>query len=180
MTTTPIVHLRWTVSPRLGLNQQVIFNDGRPTVLLGADPDGHRRVRRGLPGRAPALPAVQPVPEPLNLTARLQLGNYSTSLGTYVREDGAVDYSASGSTFLYMGGLGGIQPQQVGTGGSMGRYVVRGVVRDELGQPVEGAALAVGGEVVFTNSVGEFFVRVRSPRQYDLSVRLEEFLFPGH
>jgi hypothetical protein len=56
---------------------------------------------------------------------------------------------------------------------------VRGVVRDERGQPVEGAALAIGGEVVFTNSAGEFFVRVRSPRRYDLSVRLEEFLFPG-
>ena len=78
-----------------------------------------------------------------------------------------------------MGGLGGIQPQQVGTGGSMGRYVVRGVVRDELGHPVEGAALDIGGQVVFTNSAGEFFVRMRQPRQYDLAIRLEEFLFPG-
>jgi hypothetical protein len=180
VTTTPIVHLRWTLSPRLGLNQQVIFNDGRPTVLLGAV------IRTGIGEFGADYQVVHqpfrpfsPFRSSLNLTARLQLGNYSTSLGTYVREDGAVDYAASGSTFLYMGGLGGIQPQQVGTGGSMGRYVVRGVVRDERGQPVEGAALAIGGEVVFTNSAGEFFVRVRSPRRYDLSVRLEEFLFPG-
>ena len=180
VTTTPIVHLRWTVSPRLGLNQQVIFNDGRPTVLLGA------MIRTGIGEFGADYQIVHqpfrpfnPFRSSLNLTARLQLGNYSTSLGTYVREDGAVDYSASGSTFLYMGGMGGIQPQMVGTGGSMGRYVVRGRVRDELGQPVEGAAVAVGGEVVFTNSTGEFFVRVRSPKQYDLAVRLEEFLFPG-
>jgi hypothetical protein len=180
VSTTPIVHLRWTLSPKLGLNQQVIFNDGRPTVLLGA------MIRTGIGEFGADYQIVHqpfrpfnPFRSSLTLTARLQLGNYSTSLGTYVREDGAVDYSASGSTFLYMGGMGGIQPQQVGTGGSMGRYVVRGVVRDELGQPVEGAALAVGGEVICTNSTGEFFVRVRSPRQYDLAVRLEEFLFPG-
>jgi hypothetical protein len=53
------------------------------------------------------------------------------------------------------------------------------VVHDELGQPVEGAAVAIGGEVVFTNSTGEFFVRVRSPREYDVAIRLDEFLFPG-
>lgn len=181
MTTTPIVHLRWTVSPRLGLNQQVIFNDGRPTVLFGAT------IRTGIGEFGADYQIVHqpfrpfnPFRSTLNLTARLQLGKYSTSFGTYVREDGSVDYSASGGTFLYMGGMGGIQPQQVGTGGSMGRYVVRGVVRDELGQPVEGAALAIGGEVIFTNSTGEFFVRVRHPKQYELAVRLEEFLFPGH
>ena len=78
-----------------------------------------------------------------------------------------------------MGGFGGIQPQQVGTGGSMGRYVVRGVVRDERGQPVEGAALEVGGEVVFTNSAGEFFVRTRQPRRYDVAVRLEDSSSPA-
>jgi len=179
-TTTPIVHLRWTVSPRLGLNQQVIFNDGRPTVLLGAV------LRTGIGEFGVDYQVVHqpfrpfnPFRSTLNLTARLQLGSYSTSVGTYVRPDGTVDYSASGSTFLYMGGLGGIQPERVGTGGSMGRYVVRGVVRDELGQPVEGAALEVGGEVVFTNSAGEFFVRTRQPRLYDVAVRLQDFLFPG-
>jgi len=180
VSSTPILHLRWTVSPRLGLNQQVIFNDGRPTVLLGA------MIRTGIGEFGADYQIVHqpfrpfnPFRSTLNLTARLQLGNYSTSLGTYVREDGAIDYSASGSTFLYMGGMGGIQPQQVGTGGSMGRYVVRGVVRDEQGEPVEGAALAIGSEVVFTNSTGEFFVRVRQPKQYELAVRLDEFLFPG-
>ena len=180
-TTTPIIHLRWKVSPRLGLNQQVIFNDGRPTILLGA------MLRTGIGEfgmdyqivHQPFRP-FSPFRSTLNLTARLQLGNYSTSLGTYVRPDGSVDYSASGSTFLYMGGMGGVQPQQVGTGGAMGRYVVRGVVRDEQGRPVEGAALDVGDEVVFTNSAGEFFIRVRRPRQYDVTVRLEDFLFPGH
>lgn len=178
--TTPIVHLRWTVSPRLGLNQQIMFSDGHPTFLFGA------LLRTGIGEFGADYQIVHqpfqpfnPFRSTLNLTARLQLGNYSTSLGTYVRQDGSIDYSASGSTFLYMGGLGGIQPQQVGTGAAMSRYVVRGVVRDEAGAPVEGVALDIGGEVTFTNSAGEFFVRVRRPRSYPVAVRLDEFLLPG-
>ena len=94
-----------------------------------------------------------------------------------MRPDGSVDYSASGSTFLYMGAFGGIQPQQLGQ--SMGQYIVRGVVRDEGGQPVEGAAIDLSGEMAFTNSRGEFFVRVRRPQRYALVVSLDDFLLPG-
>ncbi|HEX6104326.1 MAG TPA: OmpA family protein [Gemmatimonadales bacterium] len=177
--TTPIVNLRWRVSPRVGLMQQVSLNDGRPTVHLGAS------LRTGIGEfgadyqivHQPFQP-LDPFRSTLNLSARLQLGSYSTSVGTYIQPDGSVDYAASGSTFLYLGSFGGVQPGQVG-GGSIGRYVVRGVVRDEGGSPVEGAALALGDEVAFTNSRGEFFVRVRRPQRYPLAVRLEEFLFPG-
>jgi len=62
----------------------------------------------------------------------------------------------------------------------MGRYIVRGVVRDEGGAPVEGAAIALGGEMAFTNSRGEFFVRVRRPQRVEVSVSLDDFLLPGH
>jgi outer membrane protein OmpA-like peptidoglycan-associated protein len=176
--TTPIANLRWRVSPRLRLMQQISMHDHRPTILFGAGlitslgefGADYQIVHQ------PFQP-FQPFRSALNLTARLQLGRYSTSLGTYVRPDGAVDYSASGSTFLYMGAFGGVQPQQVGQ--SFGRYVVRGVVRDEAGEPVEGAAVSLNAEMAFTNSRGEFFVRARRPQRYDLRVPLEEFLLPG-
>ncbi|MEZ0333510.1 MAG: hypothetical protein ACAI18_05850, partial [Gemmatimonadales bacterium] len=163
--TTPIANLRWRVSPRVGLMQQFSVHSGRPTVLLGAS----LRTALGEFGadyqivHQPFEP-LQPFRSALNLTARLQLGGYSTSVGTYIQPDGSVDYAASGSTFLYMGGFGGVQPNQVGNGG-FGRYIVRGSVRDEAGAPVEGAALAIGGEVAFTNSSGEFFVRTRRPQR---------------
>lgn len=113
----------------------------------------------------------------LNLRARLQLGRYSTSVGTYIRPDGAVDYSASGNTFLYMGSFGGVQPQQIG--GPLARYVIRGTVRDQTGTPIEGAAVDLGGEVIFTNSSGEFFLRAKHPRRFPLKILPEEFLLPG-
>ena len=176
--TTPIVNLRWRISPRVRLMQQISVHDHRPTILFGANlitPLGEFGADYQIVHQ-PFQP-FQPFRSALNLTARLQLGRYSTNLGTYVRPDGAVDYSASGSTFLYMGSFGGVQPQQLGQ--SLGRYVVRGRVRDEAGDPVEGAAVSLGGDMAFTNSRGEFFVRVRHPERYQISVPLEEFLLPG-
>jgi hypothetical protein len=178
--TTPIANLRWRISPRVGLMQQFSIHGGRPTVLLGAN----LRSAIGELGvdytivHQPFEP-LQPFRSALNLTARLQLGGYSTSFGTYIQPDGSVDYAAAGSTFLYMGGMGGVQPNQIGNGG-FGRYMVRGVVRDDTGAPVEGAALEIGGDVTFTNSSGEFFVRTRRPNRLTLVVKLDEFLLPGH
>jgi hypothetical protein len=76
-----------------------------------------------------------------------------------------------------MGSFGGAQPQQVG--GRMARYVIRGSVRDEEGNGVEGAAVEIGSEVVFTNSTGEFFLRVGRPTRTAVRVLLGEFLLPG-
>ncbi|HKP49881.1 MAG TPA: carboxypeptidase-like regulatory domain-containing protein, partial [Gemmatimonadales bacterium] len=176
--TTPLANLRWRLSPHLGLSQQIVFHHGEPTVLCGAS----LRTSFGEFGvdyqivHQPLQP-LNPFRSALNLTARLQLGGYSTNLGTYVRPDGTVDYSASGSTFLYMGSFGGIQPQQIG--GTMARYVVQGTVRDDSGNPVDGAAVKLNDEVVYTNSAGEFFVRVKHPEHYTLAVATEEFLLPG-
>jgi outer membrane protein OmpA-like peptidoglycan-associated protein len=178
VSTTPLANLRWRVSSHLGLMQQVSYQGGRATVLFGANlatSVGEFGVDYQIVHQ-PFQP-FQPFRSALNLTARLQLGGYSTSFGTYVRPDGAVDYSASGRTFLYMGSQTGAQPLQ--SGGGIGRYLVRGVVRDGDGAPVEGAALDLGGQVVFTNSQGVFFLRDSRPRRLPLTILLEEFLLPG-
>jgi hypothetical protein len=178
VTTTPLANLRWRLSPRLGLSQQISWRDGRPTVLFGANlitPIGEFGVDYQIVHQ-PFQP-FNPFRSALNLTARLQLGKYSTNVGTYVQPDGSVDYAASGSTFLYMGSFGGAQPQQLG--GRMSRYVIRGTVRDHEGNPIEGAALDLGGQLVFTNSSGEFFLRVGRPGSAPVTVLPGEFLLPG-
>ncbi len=178
VTTTPIANLRWRVSSRVGLSQQISWNGNRPTIRFGASlmtPIGDFAADYQIVHQ-PFKP-FNPFRSALNLTARLQLGKYSTSVGTYVQPDGSVDYSASGSTFLYMGSFGGMQPQQVG--GRMARYVVRGTVRDENGNPVEGAAIEIGSDVVFTNSTGQFFHRRGRPGRSPVKVLTAEFLLPG-
>ena len=176
--TTPIANLRWRISPRLGLSQQISWQAGRATVLFGASlvtPIGEFGADYQIVHQ-PFKP-FNPFRSALNLTARLQLGKYSTNIGTFVQPDGSVDYAASGSTFLYLGSFGGAQPQQVS--GRMSRYVIRGTVRDVEGNPVEGAAVDLGGELVFTNSGGEFFLRVAHPRRTPVTVLPAEFLLPG-
>jgi hypothetical protein len=76
-----------------------------------------------------------------------------------------------------MGSFGGAQPQQVG--GRMSQYLIRGTVRDTAGSPIEGAALDLNGELVFTNSSGEFLLRTRHPSRYVVTVLPDEFLLPG-
>ncbi len=176
--TTPLANLRWRLSSRIGLSQQISYHAGRATVLFGASlitPIGEFLADYQVVHQP--LQPTSPFRSALNLTARLQLGKYSTSVGTYLQPDGSVDYSASGSTFLYMGSFGGAQPQQLG--GRMARYVIRGSVRDEAGNPVEGAAIDIGGEVVFTNSSGAFFHRVGRPTRTRVAVLTGEFLLPG-
>jgi hypothetical protein len=176
--TTPLLNLRWRLSPRVGLSQQVSLHNRHPTILFGASlttPIGEFSADYQIVHQP--LQPFNPFRSALNLTARLQLGSYSTSVGTYIRPDGTVDYSASGSTFLYMGAFGGAQPQQIGT--RLARYVVRGSVRDEAGNPIDGAAVGLNGEVVYTNSTGEFFLRAKYPQRYTVTVLTKEFLLPG-
>jgi hypothetical protein len=177
--TTPLANLRWRLSSRVGLNQQVSVHNGKPTILFGASLITSFG-EFGLDYQIVHQPfkPLNPFRSALNLTARLQLGSYSTSLGTYVRPDGAVDYSASGSTFLYMGSFNGAQQQQIG-GGRISQYVIRGQVQDTTGAPVEGAAIALNDEVVFSNSSGDFLLRVKRPSRYTVTVLPAEFLLPG-
>jgi outer membrane protein OmpA-like peptidoglycan-associated protein len=180
VSTTPVMNLRERLSPRLGLVQQITLVDRRPHLQLGGSfvtSVGEFGVDYQLV-RQPFQP-LSPFRSTVALTARLQIGRYSTSIGTVVKPDGAVDYQASGSTFLYLGDFGGAQPQLIGTGARLERFVLRGHVEDENGAPVEGAAIELDGEVAYTDSQGNFLVRAPRPKRYALQVRLEDFLLPG-
>jgi len=113
----------------------------------------------------------------LSLSARIQLGRYATSLNTTFMPDGSVNYIATAATYLYFGQFGGMQPNLVQT--QLGKFVIKGRVVDEDGQPVDGAAIDFEGDLAFSNPEGQFLLRVGRPRDYRLTVRFEEFLLPG-
>jgi hypothetical protein len=61
-----------------------------------------------------------------------------------------------------------------------GKFVIAGAVVDEHGQPVEGAAIQLrGGAVVYSDSQGKFFVRMKHDKPAALVVLLREFAAPG-
>jgi len=104
-------------------------------------------------------------------TEILPAGNLRFNVGTHVRPDGRVFYRISAGTWLNSSGVNNsVTPVR------MPRYMIRGRVIDEEGETVAGAALRIGKELVFTNSEGEFFVRVKNDAAQDIRIETGEFL----
>jgi len=177
-TTTPALVLQERLSERYALTQLFSWSAGRLSTSLGGTYRGETMdlgVGYGFV-HAPLDPA-QPFQRTLNLSIRLQLGNYRAAVATTLTPSGAVVYDASAATFLYLGGENGLFATPIAT--PLTRYVVQGIVRDDRGAPLSGAALLIGGELVFSDSRGRFFARFRSTRQVRITVLLEEFLVSG-
>jgi hypothetical protein len=171
--------LREDVRYDLSLSQYLTYTGGSVSGSFGGT------LRRGFTNIALSyqtlyVPTRRPDPfvRALTLELRLQLGNYSTSLSTTVDPTGNVSYNASGGTYLYVGqpalGLGG-QPFVI----RIQRYIIRGIVVDEIGSPIEGAAIELGGQTLLTNSRGEFFVRLDQRKWQELRVLFDQFLAAG-
>ena len=178
-TTTPIISLREHLSRRLSLMQMISFNNGKPTFQFGGD------LMTSIGDLSVSYQIVQQPFQPINpfksvLEPRppgCSWAGYSTSVNTVIQPDGRVDYLATASTFLYMSQFGGMQPNLISP--QIGKFVITGRVVDELGQPVDGAAIDFDGNITFTNPEGQFLIRLGRPRDYKVTVMFSEFLAPG-
>jgi hypothetical protein len=176
--TTPVVRLREFISPRLSLLQVVTHANGRTSVAMGgAFASGLTTL--GLDYQVVHTPyrRTQPFVQTMALTVRLPLGNYRVNASSFVAADGRVNYSGSASTFFYAGDAlsGASKPVEL----RFERFIVEGTVVDESGVPVDGAAIAIGGTTVFTDSRGRFFVRGSSSRAVPVRVAFDEFITDG-
>jgi hypothetical protein len=177
-TTNPVLILQERLSERWAFSQLLSWSAGRLTTSLGGNYRGETMdLGIGYGFVHAPLDPVRPFQRTLNLSVRLQLGNYRAAVATTITPSGAVVYDASAATFLYLGGENGLLVSPVAA--PLGRYVVRGIVRDDRGAPLSGAALLIGEELVFSDPQGRFFARFRSTRQVRITVLLEEFLIPG-
>jgi hypothetical protein len=90
---------------------------------------------------------------------------------------GQIRYTAYASTYAYRGlGRGS---NGASFTGSFFHNLVRGVVVDPRDQPIAGAALKIGGQVVVTDSDGNFLLRLKKPGQQPLEVSFDDFTAPG-
>jgi len=62
---------------------------------------------------------------------------------------------------------------------SISKYVIQGLVLDDQGAPVEGAALHIGKQVAYTDSSGHFMLRFSKRGSFPLSLAPEEFMTNG-
>ncbi len=128
-----------------------------------------------VPFYTPGQPAFRQVLA-LNLQLRLP-HDLALATATDVSPLGKVRYTVYGTQFAYRNQAGA--PESYSPRKVFGRYIVRGRVIGQNGQPVAGAAIEIGGLVVFSDSTGSFFLRQRKPGLSALHVLLDQFTQPG-
>lgn len=169
--------VRENFSSRFSLLQLVARTAGQTTFAFGGDFTSNRFQFRAdyqnvyLPFR-PDRPFEQALA--LNVMVRV-VGALQLMAASNVAPDGHLRYSFGASTYLYRlrGMAVNALPQETF---SMGKYVIQGMVKDEQGNPVEGAALHVGKDVAYSDSSGHFQVRTSKHGPYSLLVVPDEFL----
>jgi hypothetical protein len=172
--------VRENLSSRFSLLQLISRTAGQTTYAFGGDFISNRLMvsvnyqNVYLPFR-PSNPFQQALA--LNASFRVT-GPMQITAASNVAPDGHLRYSIGMSTYLYRlrgMALNANSPDSF----SISKYVIEGVVQDDLGAAVEGAALRIGKQVVYTDSSGRFMLRFSKRGSYPLSLAPEEFLTNG-
>ena len=176
--TTPVLHVREFLSPRLSVLQVLTYANGRTSVSFGgAMASGLASV--GVDYQVVHTPyrPTQPFVQTIALNVRVPIGGYRVNAASFVMPDGRVNYTGSASTFFYAGDVlgGGGHAVEI----KFERYIVEGTIVNEASTPVDGATVKIGGSTVVTDSRGRFFVRMSNRRDVPVRVLLEEFLATG-
>ncbi len=178
-TSTLSLVVRETLTPRIELLQLVNRSNGQTTMSFGGQFLSNR-FTIGVDYQTLYIPfSPTPFTQALALKLRFRpFGSVDLNAQTYMTPDGKLRYTAFGNTAVYRySGL------RVGEGPRNFKFtdkIIRGRVVDEKQEPVNGAALRIGKELVFTDVEGKFFVRVKKARGYAVKVAVQEFIAPGY
>jgi hypothetical protein len=170
--------IRGNFSSRLSLLQLISRTNGQTTFAFGGDFTSNRLMLQAdyqnvyLPFR-PDHPFEQALA--LNASVRV-IGPMQITAASNVDPTGHLRYTFGMSTYVYrMSGMMSARSETF----SIAKFLVQGVVKDDQGNPVEGAALRIGKEVVYSDSTGAFLARMGKHGPFPLSVVPEEFIING-
>jgi len=95
----------------------------------------------------------------------------NANLNTYIDPQGRMQWGGylSGLRYTAVGAANNTSP-------TFSKYVIRGKVVDEAGQGVWGIALQIGPEVVYSDTLGEFFLHVKNAKPMPLAVAADASL----
>ena len=111
------------------------------------------------------FPALrQPFQKVLSISVGFRFRSASFSTGTVVQPNGKNQWAVSGDDYLQtkltMPSVGdGPAVRMLVQNGHGGKFTMQGLVVDERGEPVEGAAVTVSNDVVYTGTLGTFSIR---------------------
>lgn len=172
--------VRENFSSRFSLLQLISRTAGQTTYAFGGDYISNRFMVNVnyqnvyLPFR-PSNPFEQALA--FNASFRVS-GPFQITAASNVAPDGHLRYSIGASTYLYRT-RGMVMNANSPDSFSISKYVIQGVVVDDQGAPVEGAALHIGKQVAYTDSSGHFMLRFSKRGSFPLSLAPEEFITNG-
>jgi hypothetical protein len=172
---------REILSPRLSLLEVLTYSNGQWSTAYGGEFITNRfNASVDYQTVYLAFRTNNPFQQTLSFNASVRVaGPVSVSAASSLAPDGHVRYTFGLTTYLYR--YGGLMPSwgKANESYKFPKYVVRGVVRDEQGQPLSGAAIRIDKDVVYSDSDGRFLYRVRKDRPAALQVVPDQFLLSG-
>jgi hypothetical protein len=171
-----IATVREVISPKLSLLEVINRTQGNPMFLFGGSYTTNR-ISVDVDYQTMYMPFLaNPLVTGIGVTLHVKLWRgFQINAATFRSPDGKLRYTASGATLLTPSFRpAGDQERSP----KMGEYIVRGYVRDERGSPIEGAAILIGDQTVFSNEAGAFLLRLNKRQQLPLTVTVAEFLNP--
>jgi len=170
--------IRENFSSRFSLLQLISRTSGQTTVAFGGNFTSNRLMLQAdyqnvyLPFR-PDHPFEQALA--LNAAVRV-VGPMQITAASNVDPRGHLRYTFGMSTYLYR--MSGMMSSHSETF-SIAKFLVQGIVKDDQGNPVEGAALRIGKEVIYSDSSGAFLARMSKHGPFPLSIVPDEFIANG-
>lgn len=172
---------REILSPRFSVLQLITRANGQWTMAYGGEFLTNRfSVNASYQNVYLPLRPDRPFEQALALNASVRLfGSLRFTAASSVAPDGGIRYTFGVSTYLYR--YSGLGPGQshMQESYSFPKYLVQGMVREPDGTPVAGAALSIGGEVIYTDDGGRFQYRSHKHTRLRLQVAFDQFLVPG-
>lgn len=173
--------VREIINPRLSLLQVVSYANGQASMSYGGE-FVTNRFNASVSYQTVYLPFLvnHPFQQSLSFNANVHVvGPFALNASSSLTPDGRTRYSFGATTYFYR--YGGLLPSwgQTHESYKFPKYVVQGIVKDETGQPVSGAAVQIGKEMVYADDEGRFLYRCHNDREMSLHIVPGQFLTAG-
>jgi hypothetical protein len=170
------VSLRESIFQRFSLLQLISRSEGQTTASFGGQMITNRfNVQVDYQNVYLPLRPDHPFQQALAVNGSFRVtGPLQLIAASNVAPDGHMRYTFGVATFLYrsrgMVSWGGDQTY------AFPKFLIEGIVKDDRGSPVAGAALHLGSEVVYSDDEGKFLLRTRKRQPCALQVAPDEFM----
>lgn len=173
--------VREILNPRLSLLQVINYSNGQASMSYGGEFITNR-FNASVGYQTVYLPfkVAHPFQQSLSFNTTVHvMGPLGLTAASSLAPDGSTRYSIGATTYFYR--YGGLLPSwgQAHESYKFPKFVVQGVVKDEQGKPVSGAAVQIGKDVIYTDSDGRFLYRAHKDKSVSFQIVPSQFLTAG-